>query len=273
MEGYLTSPTSKGLVNTYGLSSQTSTRGNSHLVNYYAPGTGPVPSTLLKSGHMSTPVHELPQPIFNPLNAASQSSYDDGTYVGEGSFENDSNYLNVQTHQAPGEFYLSPLSPSRTREQEHRLDDDLAVARAEQLASNVQTAAGGDDVTGSGSVHRSRSRRTDPVDEFDVATNPIHEKTSAYRPPDHPSTNFAKVFKKIHNSSILVRYFTYIVPVVTLLLIPLLLGALVFKDANVGGVTLTWFAVWLEIDFLTLFAGRVSSLLLIRSVALVANSS
>ena len=219
---------------------------------------------------MSTPVHELPQPIFNPLNAASQSSCDDGTYVGEGSgsIENDSKNLNLQTHQPGGEYYLSPLSPSRTREQEHRLDDDLAVAQAEQVASTVQTADGGGYVTSSGSIHRSRSGRNDPVDDFDVATNPIHEKTSGYKPPDHPTTNFAKFFKKIHNSSILVRYFTYIVPVVTLLLVPLLLGALVFKDACVGGVTLTWFAVWLEIDFLTLFAGRVSTPLWTRAITL-----
>jgi len=209
---------------------------------------------------MSTPVHELPQPIFNPLNEASPSSGDDGTYVAEGSFENDRNHLNLQTHQPTSDYYLSPLSPSRTREQEHRLDDDLAVAQAEQVASTVQNSEGRGHVASSMSIHQSRSRRADPVDDFDVATNPIHEKTSGYKPPDHPSTNFAKFFKKIHNSSVLVRYFTYIVPVVTLLLIPLLLGALVFKDANVGGVTLTWFAVWLEIDFLTLFAGRVSPL-------------
>lgn len=212
---------------------------------------------------MSTPVHELPQPIFNPLHAASQSSCDDGTYVGEGSSENDRNHLNLQTHQTGGEYYLSPLSPSRTREQEHRLDDELAVAQAEQVASNVQTVEGGGKAKSSMSIHQSRSGRTDPVDDFDVATNPIHEKTSGYKPPEHPSTNFAKFFKRIHNSSILVRYFTYIVPVVTLLLVPLLLGALVFKNANVGGVTLMWFAVWLEICFLALFAGRVRMILLV----------
>jgi len=210
---------------------------------------------------MSTPVHELPQPIFNPLNAASASSGEDGTYVGEGSSENDRNHLNLQTHQPAGEYYLSPLSPFRTREQEHRLDDELAVVQAEQIASTVQTSEGRGHVTSSISIHRSRSRRADPVDDFDVATNPIHEKTSGYKSPDHPSTKIAKLFKKIHNSSVLIRYFTYIVPVVTVLLIPLLLGALVFKDANVGGVTLSWFAVWLEIGFLTLFAGRVSPLL------------
>jgi hypothetical protein len=66
------------------------------------------------------PVHELPQPIFNPLNVASPSSGDDGTYVAEGSFENDRNHLNIRLISQQV-ITTSPLSPSRTREQEHRL--------------------------------------------------------------------------------------------------------------------------------------------------------
>lgn len=61
----------------------------------------------------------------------------------------------------------------------------------------------------------------------------------------------------MHNKSVLVRYFTYIVPVVLILLIPLMLGAFVFKDRTVGGVYLMWFMVWLEVIWLCLWAGRV----------------
>ncbi len=207
---------------------------------------------------MSTPVNELPQPQFNPDNATSQSSCEDGTYVGEGSVENDFNHLNVQTINDSAEYYQSPISPSQTREQEHRLDDDLTMLQAEQVASSAQHVQSNGNLAHSISVHRSRSRRSDPVDEFDVATNPLHEKTAGYKPPEHPSTNFAKAIKKIHNSSFLIRYFTYIVPVVALLLVPLLLGALVFKNASVGGVTLLWFSVWLELLWLLLWMGRVS---------------
>ena len=80
------------------------------------------------------------------------------------------------------------------------------------------------------------------MDEFDVATNPLHEQTALYRLPEHPTTNFAKFMKRVHNSSFLVRYFTYIVPVVLILLVPLLIGALLSpaQDANVGGVQLVW---------------------------------
>jgi hypothetical protein len=106
-------------------------------------------------------------------------------------------------------------------------------------------------------MSKSRSRREEPIDHFDVDTNPAHERNSIYRPPVHPSTKFARVFKKIHNSSFLIRYFTYITPVVVVLLIPLLLGAFIFKEAAVGGVSLMWFSVWLEIFWLMLWAGRV----------------
>lgn len=42
-----------------------------------------------------------------------------------------------------------------------------------------------------------------------------------------------------------------------ILLIPLLLGALLFTNATVGGVELVWFMIWLEIVWLTLWAGRL----------------
>jgi small-conductance mechanosensitive channel len=44
---------------------------------------------------------------------------------------------------------------------------------------------------------------------------------------------------------------------VAILLIPVLLGAFQFQSANVGGVKLLWFGVWLEIVWLTLWAGRI----------------
>lgn len=206
---------------------------------------------------MSTPIHEVPEPHFNPNNVTSRSSYEDGTYVDEGSIEEDSNHLKVNTQNDSAESCQSPMSPSQTREQEHRLDDDLAMLQAEQVTWSAQHVQSDSNLSHSITMHRSRSRRSEPVDEFDVATNPIHEKTSGYSPPEHPSTRFAKFFKRVHNSSFLVRYFTYIVPVVLLLLVPLLLGALVFKDASVGGVMLLWFSVFLELLWLLLWTGRV----------------
>lgn len=80
---------------------------------------------------------------------------------------------------------------------------------------------------------------------------------ASWSPPEKPTTKFAQLVVRIHQSSKLVRYFTYIVPVAVILLIPLLLGALVFPDASVGGVEMLWFCVWLMIAWLSLWGGRV----------------
>jgi hypothetical protein len=148
-------------------------------------------------------------------------------------------------------------SPSQTREQASRLNDDLAVLAVEQGLDEQEALKRGHSMNRS--MTRVRSRREEPVDDFDEATNPLHEQAARYKPPENPTTSFSKFFKKVHTSSWLVRYFTYIVPVVVLILIPLLLGVFVFPRANVGGVKLSWFSIWLMIVWLTLWAGRVSN--------------
>lgn len=151
---------------------------------------------------------------------------------------------------------MAMRSPSAAREQSLRLEDDLALLQAERVAS-ASTKDDGDNEGGKSTLSRTRSRRSENVDEFDEATNPLHEKAAVYNPPEAPNTKFSAFVKRLHDSSFIARYFTYIVPVVLLLLIPLLVGALAFPEANVGGVKLLWFSVWLEIVWLTLWAGRV----------------
>lgn len=200
---------------------------------------------------MSTPTHELPQPHFAPQSLPMNSD-DEGTLAGEYDRRNQSTANDAQS-------YLSRrVSQSQSREEQHRLGDDLAMLQAESVVSNAQSSDKmGARLTQSLSMRRSRSR-PEPVDQFDVNTNPIHEKTATFKPPENPSNNFARAFKRVHDSSFLIRYFSYIMPLVTLLLVPLLLGALVVKRANVGGVRLMWFSVWLEIVWLTLWGGRVT---------------
>lgn len=178
---------------------------------------------------------------------------DDGTFVDESPREARGTMLNVEIPKGQPITPPEP-SPSQAREHAMRLEDDLAVLEAERSVSNSHRS---EDQAERLSMRRSRSRRSEPLDEFDVATNPLHETAAVYRPPDDPSNKLALFFKKVHNSSFIIRYFTYIVPVVTILLVPLLLGALVFQNANVGGVELLWFSVWLEIVWLTLWAGRI----------------
>ena len=210
---------------------------------------------------MSTPVRETTQAPIDMNNTSSQS-LKERTFVRENSIDKDNNHLTL-SYTSDSQYIQPQLSPSRIREQEHRLDDDLTLLQAERVVSNansqnVRNEQSATNLARFATIQRSRSRRSEPLDDFDMATNPIHEKTALYNPPEHPSTNFAKVLKKVHNSSFLVRYFTYITPIVIIILIPLLLGALVFKKASIGGVSLLWFSIWLEIVWLTLWAGRVS---------------
>lgn len=210
---------------------------------------------------MTTPADERTESTYTPIGHQ-RSSDDDGTVVGDDSIhlphistgrERSDSHLTVETEN------LGPMrsmqSPSQTREQAHRLDDDLAMLQVERQVSSQQEL--NREQSQSRSTHRSRSRRKDPVDEFDAATNPLLEKAAVYKPPEHPSTKLSKFVKKVHNSSFLLRYFTYITPLVLIILIPILLGAFIFKNASVGGVQLMWFCIWLEIVWLTLWAGRL----------------
>lgn len=164
-----------------------------------------------------------------------------------------SSHLTVDTQYIHESGSQLGASPSQTREQNMRLDDDLEMLKIERKVSRIVEERAEDD-----ELYRSRSRRRDEhVDEFDIATNPVHEKTQVYKPPDHPESQFAKFFKQVHKSNWLIRYFTYILPLTLILLIPLLLGALKFKTSTVGGVYLVWFMIWLEIVWLSLWAGRI----------------
>jgi small-conductance mechanosensitive channel len=168
-------------------------------------------------------------------------------------------HLTVQT-EYDGEKLSSIVSPSANREQAYRLDDDLEMLKIER---QVSAAANDQDALSrsksrDGDMYRSKSRkREEHVDEFDIATNPVHEKTQVYKPVEHPSSNFGKIVKRIHSSNFLIRWFTYITPITLVLLTPLLLGIFVFPRAHVGGVHLTWFMIWLEIVWLSLWAGRI----------------
>lgn len=217
---------------------------------------------------MTTPTNEKEQlsfPAFQPNHPAPPST----SYTNEGrSSDGDEtlqeshsfNHLRVTTSHTKGDdrFMMQgrdPRSPSQQREQDQRLGDELNLRKIEQeVAENEKMA----ELNRGKSMAKSRSRNVaEPIDDFDIGTTPIHESNKVYQPVANPSTNFAKVFKRIHNSSFLVRYFFYIAPLVVLLLIPLLVGLFAFPNAHVGGVSLFWFGIWLEIVWLSLWAGRI----------------
>lgn len=253
---------------------------------------------------MATPTREQGPPVYQASHNINQSSSDaEGTVVGDDHEHNlhqsrsrethtqDSHIpeypgrrasrahnrlnLNVSNFDRHDDESISRFSksPSQSKEQAHRLDDDLKLlqierevdGRIEEERAAEQAAATGVPLekTQSTSVRRERSaRREDLQDDFDVATNPLHERAQIYTPPQNPATGVSKFFKRVHNSSFIIRYITYITPIVLILLIPLLVGGLVpgingAEGAHVGGVRLLWFMVWLEIVWLTLWLGRV----------------
>lgn len=221
---------------------------------------------------MSTPVEEIRQPQLAPPqypagnNGRSSGSDDEGTLSNEYDRPERSTTNDTNAQQ----FLGGKTSQSQSREQEQRLEDDLQMLQAERKVSRSQSQQASSALNRSMSINRSRSR-PEPVDQFDVNTNPIHEKASTFRPPEHPNGSFSRVFKRIHDSNWLIRYFMYIVPLVLVILIPLLIGGLVFKRATVGGVRLLWFCVWLEVVWLTLWGARIVAKALPWPVGLVSS--
>ncbi|PTU20012.1 hypothetical protein P175DRAFT_0439770 [Aspergillus ochraceoroseus IBT 24754] len=218
---------------------------------------------------MSTPVNDFPAPTYEHPK---ETTSDEDTYVPDSSRipnENQS-FLRVDTsYEDLGKY--PARSPSATREKAMRLEDDLIVLEAERVASRSTHDDEKESRSESHSLSNSRTRRAHDIDEFDEATNPLYEKAAVYNPPENPTTSVARFIKKLHESSFIVRYFTYIVPLVLLLLIPLLVGALAFPDASVGGVKLLWFSVWLEIVWLTLWAGRIVAKCLPTPIGLISS--
>jgi hypothetical protein len=147
-------------------------------------------------------------------------------------------------------------STREVAERSRRLDDQITELQAERMASRIsqeQTRERSDL-----SLNRSRSRRAViPEDEFDIASKLPNEKGSVYRPPDPPSTRLARWMRHVHSSFWLVRYFIYITPIGALLVVPVIFGTFIYPGALVGGVYLMWFSIWLEIIWLSLWAGRV----------------
>ncbi|KAF2859163.1 hypothetical protein K470DRAFT_259180 [Piedraia hortae CBS 480.64] len=164
------------------------------------------------------------------------------------------------------------MSPSTIMDNEQTLDDELQMLKVEREVSRRE-----EDNTlspwrtqDSSDLGLSRQRRkVEHVDEFDEATNPVHEKAQAYQSADTTPSRFGILVKKIHASNIFIRWITYIAPVTIILLIPLMLGTFLFKEATVGNVYLMWFMIWWEIVWLTLWAGRLLAKCLPFPVGLV----
>lgn len=200
---------------------------------------------------MSTPVKELPKLSFTSQKSERAEPDDEDSHSGAHQSSNPTIDDNASKHN--GGHTLQ----TQSKEEERCLDDELAMLQAERVVSQAQSSRPtGRNLNESTSTRRSRSRH-EPIEEFDADINSVHEKVAASKPDVNPSGRVARAIKSIHDSSFLVRYFSYIVPLAILILFPLLIGALMYKRASIGGVRLMWFSVWLEVVWLTLWGGRV----------------
>ncbi|TIA08707.1 hypothetical protein D6C80_09065 [Aureobasidium pullulans] len=70
---------------------------------------------------------------------------------------------------------------------------------------------------------------------------------------DDTLTQIGNMIKKVHGFSIITRYALYVLPVATLLVIPLALFDTVYKDARAGNIRLLGLFIWLEIVWVGLW--------------------
>ncbi|KAF6825136.1 mechanosensitive ion channel family [Colletotrichum musicola] len=176
-----------------------------------------------------------------------------------------------QTLHLPDDGRPQTMSPSGTREQASRLNDDLELLRAERLISNQENDA----ATRS---HRGRTHKAEPEDVFAGNPNPPVEKP----PPEKKAGAFAfAVWKWLRKFPRCFRYTVYMIPGAALLLIPVMIGhyAVDRKSATVGGPTgvqLAWFGIWLEVVWCSLWTSRMITSfipLIFGGIAIVMGSS
>ncbi|TDZ68393.1 Mechanosensitive ion channel protein Msy1 [Colletotrichum trifolii] len=173
--------------------------------------------------------------------------------------------LPTDPHAAHQEF-----SPSESREQASRLNDDLELLRAERLISNQEH---------DGRSNRGgRSHNPEPTDVF--AGNPNDQL--AKPPPEKKAGAFAfAVWKWLRKFPRFFRYTVYMLPGAALLLIPTLIGhfAVDAESSTVGGATgvyLSWFGIWLEVVWCSLWTSRMITSfipLIFGGIAIVMGSS
>ncbi|ORY58493.1 Mechanosensitive ion channel-domain-containing protein [Pseudomassariella vexata] len=153
-------------------------------------------------------------------------------------------------------------SAGETRQEQYRLNDEMQFLAIERAISNQEEAekSGRSGKSHSMRLARTRSRmRSTDEDAFNAP-----EPTPTFETPmmAEPETKVAKAFLGVKKLPRAIRYILYATPVALVLLVPVFLGLFtpLGEQAAIGGdggVQLKWFGIWLEIVWLSLWAGRV----------------
>ena len=137
----------------------------------------------------------------------------------------------MDSHEA-----ILPLEVSTHRPEDHKFKGDVTVTALETPESPKRPVI----------RLQGRRRTTSSLEQPDqsAAFSDANENTL---------TRIGNIFKQIHGFSIVTRYALYVLPVSTLLVIPLVLFDTIYKDARVGNIRLLGLFIWLEIVWVSLW--------------------
>ncbi|KAL5528473.1 hypothetical protein ACEPAF_7609 [Sanghuangporus sanghuang] len=143
----------------------------------------------------------------------------------------------------------APLAPRANTEPMPTMPG-MPVPRDYSRTSSATKAPGSQSTTGL--THRTQNSSWDllaglrkEAEGFD--TRNATESHLQFAQGDMPNTKFVRVYNYLLNVSIVTRWTLFIVPVLTLLWIPGILGLTRFPDATIYHVKLLWWSVWLSV--------------------------
>jgi len=142
-------------------------------------------------------------------------------------------------------------SPTESREAANRLNDDLELLRAERMVSHQENGP-----------RHSRSRNRSHQDRVEDAFHTESPAAATVSAPQKKKTWLTKLWASLKRFPRVLRYIFYALPAAVVLLIPIFLDLFAYDQGTEpvggdGGVELLWFGIWLEIVWLTLWAGRI----------------
>ena len=70
-------------------------------------------------------------------------------------------------------------------------------------------------------------------------------------------TQMGMIYNKILNFSIVTRYILYVLPLATIIAVPIIIGATAAPKATLGGVRIVWIFSWLECVWLSLWVSKL----------------
>lgn len=73
-------------------------------------------------------------------------------------------------------------------------------------------------------------------------------------------THMGKVYHKILSFSIVTRYFLYVLPIASIIAVPIVIGATAAQNAKLGGVRIVWIFTWIEIVWLSLWVSKLAAI-------------